>query len=54
MGSPPDEPGRDHDERQHRVKLTRGFWLGETEVTQRQWAAVTGARIAPAGTQDAR
>ena len=45
MGSPMDEPGRDHDEGQHRVKLTRGFWLGETEVTQGQWAAVTGGSL---------
>jgi len=27
MGSPPDEPGRFEDERQHRVTLTRAFDL---------------------------
>jgi formylglycine-generating enzyme required for sulfatase activity len=42
MGSPLDEPGRDDDEDQHPVTLTRGFWLGETEVTQGQWQAVMG------------
>ncbi|MCS7081136.1 MAG: SUMF1/EgtB/PvdO family nonheme iron enzyme [Chloracidobacterium sp.] len=26
----------------HRVRITRGLWLGETEVTQAQWAAVMG------------
>ena len=34
MGSPPDEPERDDDEDQVRVTLTRGFWLGASEVTQ--------------------
>jgi hypothetical protein len=42
MGSPPDEPGRQEDECQHRVNLTKGFWLGKYPVTQRQWRSVTG------------
>jgi formylglycine-generating enzyme required for sulfatase activity len=42
MGSPEDEPGRDSDERQHRVTLTQGFHLQTTEVTQDQWQAVMG------------
>ena len=42
MGSPENEAGRDDDERQHQVILTEGFWMGETEVTQRQWQAVMG------------
>ena len=25
-----------------RVRITRGFWLGKYEVTQRQWQAVMG------------
>ncbi|MBL9198901.1 MAG: formylglycine-generating enzyme family protein [Opitutaceae bacterium] len=37
MGSPPGEPGRRADEAQVEVTLTRGFWLGQFEVTQRQW-----------------
>jgi formylglycine-generating enzyme required for sulfatase activity len=45
MGSPVDEPGRDHDETQHRVQITRGFWLGETEVTQGQWTKVMGQTL---------
>lgn len=47
MGSPANEPRRDVDERQHRVTLTRGFYLQTTEVTQRQWKAVMGEN--PAG-----
>ena len=41
-GSPPDEEGRDPDERPHAVTLTEGFYLGETPVTQAQWQAVMG------------
>ena len=40
MGSPSEEPGRDYDETQHRVTLTRGYWMGETEVTQGEWKSV--------------
>ena len=42
MGSPEGEAGRDNDERQHEVTLTRGYWLGETPVTQALWKAVVG------------
>jgi formylglycine-generating enzyme required for sulfatase activity len=42
MGSPPGEDGRQPDETPHRVRLTRGFWLGVTEVTQGQWVGVVG------------
>jgi len=42
MGSPPDEPGRGDDERQHRVTLTKAFYMGVTEVTQRQWQQIMG------------
>ena len=42
MGSPSGERDRDSDETQHRVTLTRGFWLMETEVTQELWKAVMG------------
>lgn len=45
MGSPTSEPGRDDDESQHKVTLTRGFWLGETEVTQAQWKELTGETL---------
>ena len=43
MGSPAGEAGRDDDERQHRVVLTRGFLLGRTEVTQSLYASVMGS-----------
>lgn len=44
MGSPASEKekGRGDDEKQHRVVLTRGFWVAETEVTQGLWQAVMG------------
>ncbi len=43
MGSPETENGRSADEGPlHEVILTRGFWVGETPVTQAQWRAVTG------------
>ncbi|MBX7211561.1 MAG: formylglycine-generating enzyme family protein [Verrucomicrobiaceae bacterium] len=41
MGSPDDEQGRWSAEGpQHDVIITRGFWMGETPVTQAQWQAV--------------
>ena len=43
MGSPSSEKGRDNDETQHRVTLTKGFYMGETEVTQGLWQEVMGA-----------
>ena len=46
MGSPKSEIGRDEDETQHLVKLMKGFWMGETEVTQGQWKRLMdGANI---------
>ncbi len=43
MGSPEDEPFHNPDETLHTVEITKGFYLGKYEVTQRQWKAVTGA-----------
>ena len=43
MGSPPNEPLRRDDETQHKVTLTKGFWMGVHQVTQAQWQAVMGA-----------
>lgn len=37
IGSPEEEAGRFDSETRHRVRLNHGFWLSETEVTQRQW-----------------
>jgi sulfatase modifying factor 1 len=41
MGSPKEERGRgDKDEDQVQVTLTKGFWIGQSEVTQAQWRSV--------------
>jgi formylglycine-generating enzyme required for sulfatase activity len=43
MGSPNDEPERNKAEGpQTHVTITKGFWLGKTEVTQAQYEAVMG------------
>jgi formylglycine-generating enzyme required for sulfatase activity len=42
MGSPQGEKNRISDELQHSVTLTKGFYIGKTEVTQAQWQAVMG------------
>jgi sulfatase modifying factor 1 len=43
MGSPESEEGRQKNEGpQHRVQITRPFYLGTTEVTQGQWEKVMG------------
>ncbi len=47
MGSPITEPMREVQERLHSVRLTRPFYLGETEVTQEQWERVRGAGQRP-------
>ena len=44
MGSPRDEKGRFDDETQHRVRLTKPFYMAFTEVTQAQWQAVMGVK----------
>ena len=44
MGSPMREQYRFPNEGpRHKVRLTRGFWLGETTVTQRQWQTLMGS-----------
>jgi formylglycine-generating enzyme required for sulfatase activity len=44
MGSPDsDADARDNEKPQHRVRITRPFYLGATAVTQGQYRAVTGA-----------
>jgi formylglycine-generating enzyme required for sulfatase activity len=42
MGSPENEPQRFDDETQHRVIISRDFWLAETTCTQELWNAVIG------------
>ncbi len=44
MGSPPGSEAKYGDRfvQQHNVEITRGYWMMETEVTQAQYAAITG------------
>ena len=42
MGSPEDEEDRYDDENQVQVKLSKGFWLAQTQVNQAQWQSVMG------------
>ncbi|MBO7391324.1 MAG: SUMF1/EgtB/PvdO family nonheme iron enzyme, partial [Verrucomicrobia bacterium] len=42
MGSPENELGRQSNEIQHQVTLSKGYWLGKYEVTQAQYEAVMG------------
>jgi sulfatase modifying factor 1 len=44
MGSPDGEKGHDYVEQQHRVRITKPFYLKTTEVTQGQWYAVMGTK----------
>ena len=57
MGSPDDEQGRYSDEGLlHEVTISRGYWLGQTPVTQQQWQAVVQAaqRTASGSSQRSR
>jgi formylglycine-generating enzyme required for sulfatase activity len=42
MGSPLTEKRRNPEEIQHRVTLSKGFWMGETPITQKQWIKIMG------------
>lgn len=42
MGCPKDEPLRMPHETLRTVTLTKGYWLGKYEVTQKQWQAIMG------------
>jgi len=42
MGSPASEKGRNTNETQHEVTLTKPFYMGKYEVMQEQWEAVMG------------
>jgi formylglycine-generating enzyme required for sulfatase activity len=45
MGSPEGEEERYEDESPwHRVTLTKGFWMADTQVTQELWMAVSGRK----------
>ena len=42
MGSSLGDKYRNNNEKQHKVTLTKGFWMGQCEVTQAQWQSVMG------------
>ena len=42
MGSPETEEGRQDDEHQHQVTISKAFYMQTTEVTQGQWKEVMG------------
>jgi formylglycine-generating enzyme required for sulfatase activity len=43
MGSPKSEPGhRQEEEELHQVTISRGFWVGQFEVTQAQFETILG------------
>jgi formylglycine-generating enzyme required for sulfatase activity len=42
MGSPKEEKDRKDNETQHKVTLTKGFYMGVYTVTQEEWQAVMG------------
>ncbi len=44
MGSPESEMGRFEDEAQASVTLSRGFWIGQTAITQGQWEMVMDSK----------
>ena len=52
MGSPTSEADRGGAETQHKVTLTKGFWLLETSVTQGMYRAITGSNPSCFGPAD--
>ena len=45
MGSPPEEPTRKPDEIQHKVTISKPFFMQTTEVTQEVWKKVMGYNL---------
>lgn len=43
MGSPNSEEGRNDDEKQHAVTLTKGYWLAAQPITRLAWKRVMGS-----------
>ena len=52
MGSPKKEDGRDDNETQHEVTLTKSYYMGKYAVTQEQWKALMGEN--PSDTKGAK
>src|SRR3954466_11364071 len=44
-GSPASEPGHQDDERQHRVRIQRPFYMATHEVTREQWVKVMNGGV---------
>jgi formylglycine-generating enzyme required for sulfatase activity len=42
MGAEPGEPGAKQSEKQHKVTISKGFYMGIHEVTQDQYLRVMG------------
>jgi formylglycine-generating enzyme required for sulfatase activity len=49
MGSPVGELGRNGEEVQHQVTVSRAFWMKATEVTQEEWLNVMGSNPSGSG-----
>jgi len=47
MGSPDSEEKRNADEWLHKVKISRGFWMGKCEVSASQWVTLMGSAPSP-------
>ncbi|NNK86329.1 MAG: formylglycine-generating enzyme family protein, partial [Desulfobacterales bacterium] len=45
MGSPLNEPKRGYSEVQHRVTISKSFYMQTTEVTIKQWRALMGKKF---------
>ena len=52
MGSPLEEKGRKENENQHKVIISKEFYMGKYEVTQEQWQVIMGNN--PSETKGAR
>jgi formylglycine-generating enzyme required for sulfatase activity len=42
LGSPKNEEGREIEEEQRKTTLTKGFWMADSEATQKMWIGVIG------------
>ncbi len=45
MGSPKNEFGRDEDEKQHKVTISKPFYIGKYEVTQKEYETIMGKNV---------
>ena len=54
MGSPADEAGRSDEEIQHKVVISKAYYISTTEITKKQWIAIMGSSDVPIvhGTSD--